>query len=161
MIHLLDVAKRYGPQTLFEGLSWTVVPGERVALVGPNGSGKSTLCQIIAGLEPVDAGEISRPRDMRLGYLRQEVDPTSQQSVLERALGAFSDVRAMQAEVEDLHRRLAGAHEAADHSALLARMGELQARLEQVGGYAIEAEAERVLCGLGFTPAQQFLGRVI
>ena len=73
MLWVHEVAKSFGPQTLFEGVQWQVNPGQRVGLIGPNGAGKSTLIKIIAGMVESDHGRVNTIKGLKLGYLPQEV----------------------------------------------------------------------------------------
>ena len=95
MIQLHDISKGFGPQLLFEGLSWTIKPGQRIGLVGPNGAGKSTLVRLIVGEEPTDGGEISIPKGTRVGYLPQEVALLAGRTVREEARRGLSAVLAL------------------------------------------------------------------
>ena len=72
MIAVENLAKSFGPQVLFDGISFKINRKERVGLVGRNGHGKTTLFRIIAGLESADAGTISIPKNYRIGYVEQE-----------------------------------------------------------------------------------------
>ncbi|MBI2206327.1 MAG: ABC-F family ATP-binding cassette domain-containing protein [Candidatus Rokubacteria bacterium] len=146
MIQLRGIQKTYGGRTLFRDLDWQLTPGERVGLVGPNGAGKTTLCRVVAGLEPPDAGEVSRPRGATVGYLPQEVSTSVSASPLVEALSGFDEVWRLEREMESLAAALT---EDAD-AALTARYGELQHRFEAAGGYRLESEARRILGGLGF-----------
>ncbi len=71
-----NLSKSYGPQRLFESVSFKVNPRERVGLVGRNGHGKTTLFRIIAGIETADSGGIAVPRGYRIGYVQQHLDFT-------------------------------------------------------------------------------------
>ena len=74
MIQVQGVAKAFGPQTLFESVHWQILPRRRYGLVGPNGAGKTTLLRILAGELQADAGSLSRPKNLRVGYLPQDVE---------------------------------------------------------------------------------------
>jgi len=74
MLAVEGLSKSYGPQVLFEKISFRLNRGERVGVVGKNGHGKSTLFRLIAGLEEPDEGRIIIPRNYRIGYLEQEPD---------------------------------------------------------------------------------------
>lgn len=74
VLQLLDAHKRYGEQALLEGASCALADDQKVGLIGRNGAGKSTLCRVLLGEEELDAGEVVRSRQLRLGYLRQH-DP--------------------------------------------------------------------------------------
>ncbi len=67
-----ELVKTFGVKTLFEGITFSIMPAERVALIGPNGSGKSTLLKIVAGLETVDTGAVYPRRDLHSSYISQE-----------------------------------------------------------------------------------------
>jgi ATP-binding cassette subfamily F protein uup len=74
LLQLNDVALTFGGNPVFEGLSATVQPGDRVALVGRNGSGKSTLMKVMAGLVEPDRGEVVSGPGVRVGYMEQDPD---------------------------------------------------------------------------------------
>ena len=164
MIHIQNLAKQFGEKILFSDLSWHITPGERIGLVGPNGAGKTTLLRILAGEMSPDGGLITRAKRLRVGVLEQEVDPFGSESVLEEALDAFSEVRAMGHELRDVQAALEVHTAGAQHDALLARLGHLQESFEGLDGYAIEGKAKKVLAGLGFSnadmqrPAREFSG---
>jgi ATP-binding cassette, subfamily F, member 3 len=86
MLTVAGLQKSFGPRLLFDDVSLTLTPGERVGLVGPNGAGKSTLIKIILGLESADAGEVTSIRGTRLGYLPQESEPAGNETVLDLAV---------------------------------------------------------------------------
>jgi len=69
---LSSVTRAHGDRTIFADLSWTIDDRARIGLIGPNASGKSTLLRTIAGLDPPDAGRVTRPREVRIAYLAQE-----------------------------------------------------------------------------------------
>jgi ATP-binding cassette subfamily F protein 3 len=154
------LTKQFGPRVLFSDLTWCISPGQRIALVGPNGAGKSTLAQILAGRQVADAGDIVVPRGSRIGYLEQEIDPTGEESVLERTLQALTSLRALEDEVTRLQEEVARS----PSPELLAELGTQQARLEELGAYSAEGRAKRILGGLAFRdsdlsrPVREFSG---
>jgi len=150
VIQVEGLAKAYGGQALFHDLSWRIVGRERIGLVGPNGAGKTTLCRILAGLEEPDAGRVSRDRAATIGYLAQEVAAGQAGSPLAEALAGFTEVWAVEREMEETAAALA----AAPDDRLTARYGELQHRFEALGGYRLETEARAILGGLGFREAE-------
>ena len=81
LLRLEGVARSYGARLLFKDVALAVDAGDRIGIVGPNGAGKSSLLQIAAGFEPPDAGRVSLARDVRVGMLRQEIDPSRGASV--------------------------------------------------------------------------------
>jgi ATP-binding cassette subfamily F protein 3 len=88
MLQVSGLEKHFGERVLFSNASFTVSPGERVALFGRNGSGKSTLLKIIAGEESPDDGDISTPRGYKIGFLKQHLSFTHP-TVLEEACSAL------------------------------------------------------------------------
>jgi ATP-binding cassette, subfamily F, member 3 len=154
VLTVTNLRRAFGSQVVFDGANWAVGDRERVALVGANGSGKSTLLRMIAGLDEPDDGVISVPRGGTVGYLPQDGLETTGRTVLEEALDAFADIRALEGECRGLEEALA--HMPADHpehDALFAAYGRARGRWDAEGRYDYEHEAELVLAGLGFSTA--------
>ncbi len=145
-----NLGKYYGAQDVFADISFQVAHGDKVALVGVNGVGKTTLLRIIAGLESPTAGRLGHAKSLRMGYLSQKPDLSSQNTLYQEMLQAFADLRAQQAELHQLEQEMAdpGGGEKA-----MQRYGELLQRFELAGGYTYEQEIRRVLLGLGFGEA--------
>jgi len=154
VLTITNLCKRYGGQTVLDGANWFVPDGCRVGLVGANGSGKSTLLRLVAGLVEPDDGVIAVPKECSIGYLPQEVFGLSGRTVLEQALSAFAEVRALAAECRVVEHELAEipAHDPR-HDALFERYTKLRGEWDTRGAYDLEAQAERVLAGLGFQPS--------
>ncbi len=146
-----SLGKSYPPRRLFADVDVQLAPARRIALVGGNGIGKTTLLEILAGIKEPDDGEVHRQSGLTIGYLPQELDDITEGTVLDATLAGSGDITAMTTELRSLEARLADI-DAADHDEVLARYGELEARFRQIGGYGFEAEAHRVLAGLGFAP---------
>jgi ATP-binding cassette subfamily F protein 3 len=146
--------KSFGARELWRDVTFALHPGRRVALVGGNGTGKTTLLEVILGIQDADTGTVSRPKDLRLGYLPQDITEVPQGSVLDATLAGAEQVVALTHRLHDLEAALAAGPDAdpAGYEAALTAYGEAQSRFEQLGGYAMEAEAHRVLAGLGFAP---------
>ena len=153
MITIAGLEKRHGARVLFRDVSLRIVAGRHIALVGPNGAGKTTLLEIVAGEQEADAGEVSRSKDTVIGYLRQDVATTAGRSVLDEVLAAADHITGLEVRMRALEEELAGA-DPEDADALLAEYGFLQSRFEQLGGYGLEAEARRILGGLGFPDSE-------
>ena len=103
LLQVQDIAKAFGAQTLFSGVTFGIEPGERIGLIGPNGSGKSTLVRILAGLETPDRGEIRRQKGLRPGYLPQDDRFDPDQSLIEALETAGADLGLSEGE---LHGRI-------------------------------------------------------
>lgn len=150
MLHVTNVAKNYGVETVLSNVSFIINAGERVSLVGPNGCGKTTLLRIITGLEEADAGQVRfDPPDLAVGYLAQALEFAAGETVdsaLKRATGEHS--RAW-ADMQACARLMAGPVSEARLSELAAAYTEAELRFEAAGGYQLEARLEAVLTGLG------------
>ncbi|BEQ14852.1 ABC transporter ATP-binding protein [Desulfoferula mesophila] len=150
MITLHNVSKFYGKQDVLKEVNLHVSPGERLGLVGPNGAGKSTLLGLMLGTVEPDSGEVFKAKNLRLGYLPQELLSLSGQTVLELAMETGDSLPQVEAELDEVHQLLGKVRDEAELEELLARQGQLQSQFEQLGGYDLEARASRVLAGLGF-----------
>src|SRR6187455_2265028 len=153
MISFSRISKQYGRQLLFVDDSFQLNPGEKVGLVGPNGSGKTTLFRILAGEETPDAGEVSVPKRITVGYFRQDVETMAGRPVLDEAIAGSGRLGDLHHELIDLERRMGDPAEAS-MDAILARFGEVQQEYQERGGYELEARAREVLHGLGFEDQQ-------
>lgn len=150
MLTVSNLSKSFGGRELFKGVTFELRPGRRIALVGSNGTGKTTLLEIVVGLGDQDTGQVVRPNTMTIGYLPQDLaeDPTG--TVIEEAMAGRTDIQELRTEIHALEARLADT-DASDYESVLERYGDAHAKFEQLGGYGAEAEAHRVLAGLGFS----------
>ena len=151
MIRLEKISKQNGNQLLFIEASAGLQKGEKVGLVGPNGAGKTTLFRMITGEEQPDEGQISTDRGVAIGYFSQDVGEMAGRSVIAEAMDGAGPVSAVAAELKALEAALADPDRAAEMDALIERYGEVQARFEDLGGYALEGRAQEVLAGLSFS----------
>jgi ATP-binding cassette subfamily F protein 3 len=153
MLDLLNLAKSFGGQRLFTGLTLRILEGDRIGLVGPNGAGKTTLLRILVGEEHADDGTITRQKDLRVGYLPQEVLRVPDTTVLEHVLTGREDLLALAAELDHAEAQLTAAseHDAAHHAA---RHADVLERYQTHEAYALEGRAKEILSGLGFRAAQ-------
>ncbi len=158
LISAQDLRLAYGRQTLLNGVSLTVAPGEKVGLVGRNGCGKTSLFKILAGASEADAGEVSRRRGLRVGYLPQEFELDSSKSVLENIEAGAADLvgwmsryeegDGSESELADLLDRINHADGWSLHTRIRAEAGSLAAPpLEALVGPLSGGEKRRVaLC---------------
>jgi ATPase subunit of ABC transporter with duplicated ATPase domains len=151
VIALNRVTKQYGRQILFVDASFQLNAGEKVGLVGPNGAGKTTVFRLIVGEEMADEGEVSLPTRMTLGYFRQDAAEASPRGVLAETVAGAGEVAKLGEELSRLEAALADPDQADQMESLLERFGDTQARYQQLGGYQLEARAQEILAGLGFS----------
>ena len=151
MIRIDNISKQNGHQILFIEASAALHKGEKVGLVGPNGAGKTTLFRMIAGTEQPDEGQVSVDRGLTIGYFSQDVGEMSGRSAVAEVMEGAGPVSAVAAELKELEAAMTDPDRAAEMDAILERYGEVQARFEELDGYALDARAREVLAGLGFS----------
>jgi ATP-binding cassette subfamily F protein 3 len=150
LVTLSGLAKSHGAQHLFEGVDLQITGGRRIAIVGPNGAGKTTVLEIITGDQQADTGTVARGRDVVIGYLRQEVAESRGRTVLAEVLAGAGELSGIGRRMRHIETELAETTEDDELEELMAEYGRLQHRFEALGGYSMEAEARRILAGLGF-----------
>ena len=148
LITVTNLSKSFGPVDLFQGVSFAVAKGARLALVGPNGCGKTTLLRILVGLDEPSGGKMARAKAVRIGYLPQEAEFEMDGTVWEACISVFTDLIARQA---DLARLEAEMSEPDKREQALERYGPLQHEFERRGGYSYPTRIKQVLTGLGFS----------
>jgi ATP-binding cassette subfamily F protein 3 len=150
MITLNHVQKQFSTKVLFKDCSLQIGVRDRVGLIGPNGSGKTTLFRMILGEESIDAGDILVAKGVKVGYLPQEVITLRGNRVLEEVLKASDGVTSLQDKMRILEQELSSIDDPKEQERLAREYGRLQERYMLLGGYGLEAEAKRILSGLGF-----------
>jgi ATPase subunit of ABC transporter with duplicated ATPase domains len=151
VIRLDSISKQHGKQILFLEASMGVHRGERAGLVGPNGSGKSTIFRLIVGEEQPDGGQVIVDRGTTIGYFSQDVGEMRGRSVVEETIAGAGEVSDVARELHALEHAMSDPAQAADLDRTIDRFGHVQARFEELGGYALEARAREILAGLGFS----------
>src|SRR5918996_417986 len=150
LVTLASVSKTHAAQHIFSDVGLQIVAGRRIAIICPNGAGKTTLLEIITGDQDPDAGTVTRGRDVVIGYLRQEVAQSRGRSVVTEVLAGAGEVSGIGRRLRHIELELEEATDEAELSELMEEYGRLQHRFETLGGYGLEAEARRILAGLGF-----------
>lgn len=146
-----NIAKYFGEQRLFEGVTFDIGDRDKIGLVGANGCGKTTLFRILTGETAPEAGGIVRAKTTRLGYLEQHACSDGDRSLLDEVLLVFAPVMDMEAELQRITDRLAGS-ESGDES-LIERQHLLRERFEDAGGLTYLSRTKAALLGLGFDEA--------
>ena len=147
MINIKNLRLSFGEQTIFRGLNLQINDNARIGIVGPNGAGKTTLLRTIMGEVDPDDGVIERSRGLTVGYLPQdlaELDPVPLMDYLKTRAGLAS----VEAKLRAVEEKLSLSPQ--NHSDLLDEHSRLERRFENLGGFAFEAMAMKVLHGLGF-----------
>ena len=152
MIAINDLTFEIGSRALYDEANWHIKPGEKVGLIGANGTGKTTLLKIIVGDYSPTSGTISMAKDIKLGYLNQDLlSYQSDKSILHVAMEAFERQNQLHTEIEILLKKLE-----TDYSDdLLHKLSDKQHEFESLDGYSIEYRAHEILAGLGFSDEEQ------
>jgi len=151
MIRFDNISKQQGHQILFIEASATLQKGEKAGLVGPNGAGKSTLFRMITGREQPDEGQVVVDRGITIGYFSQDVGEMSGRSAVAEVMDGAGPVSTVAIELKELEAAMADPERVDDMDEIIARYGEVQARFEELDGYALETRAREVLAGLSFS----------
>lgn len=166
MISANNVSVYFGAKPLFEDISFVISAKERIALVGKNGAGKSTLLKLLAGIDEPTEGSISRPKDIRIGYLPQVMQMSDERTVLAECQQVFSHITELEQEVERLAQEMATRtdYESDEYMELIERHAQRSDLLLMQSSSSIQADIERTLLGLGFErtdferPTSEFSG---
>ncbi len=153
MISVSNISVFYGERALFDGVSFVISERDRVGLTGRNGAGKSTMMKIIAGqVTPNGGGNVTRPNDTTIGYLHQDMSTPKGKTVINEALTAFDEVREMEEKIERLNKELTERtdYDTDSYMDLIHEVSEASERFHILGGETAQADAERILRGLGF-----------
>ena len=151
MIQLSSAGKRFGPKLLFDNLDWLITPRERVGLVGANGTGKSTLLKILGGMESLDYGSITPAKNTTYGYLPQDGLQLSGRTVFDECMSVFSNLRALEQEMEDLAHKMGELdHTSSEYAQVADRYQRISGEFRVKDGYALDSQVGTVLDGLGF-----------
>lgn len=150
-VHQLNIA--FQGEDLFDNVSFRLQSGNRIGLIGKNGAGKSTLLKIIAGELEYNSGQISfEKKDLNIGFLKQDIDFAYGRTILEEAYEAFSEIKAMERQLEEINVQLAERtdYDSQAYHDLMVDLNEVQQQYEILGGYNYQGETEKILIGLGF-----------
>ena len=161
MLVLNNISFEFGSRYLYKDASWHIKPNEKIGLIGANGTGKSTLLRIIAGEYKVSEGNITRRKDLVIGFLNQDLlSYQTDDSILKVAMQAFEKANKLNEEIHEILEKLE--HDHSDE--ILHKLHDKQAAFEALDGYNLEYKAEEVLEGLGFStealqrPLKEFSG---
>ncbi|THV61726.1 ABC-F family ATP-binding cassette domain-containing protein [Flagellimonas alvinocaridis] len=149
-VHNLSVA--FGGEYLFEEIAFRLNAGDRVGLIGKNGAGKSTMLKLLSKDMAPDEGTIATEKDLKIGFLRQDIDFEQGRTVLDESYQAFADIKAMEQKLEEINTALAERtdYESEGYHQLMVDLNDVTHHYEILGGYNYQGDTEKVLLGLGF-----------
>ncbi|MBR6728751.1 MAG: ABC-F family ATP-binding cassette domain-containing protein, partial [Clostridia bacterium] len=149
---LSDVKKEFGERVLFSGVSFSIGDSDKIGLIGANGTGKTTLFKIMLGEAEASGGEVHRSKQASIGYLAQHTNLTSDKTVLEEALMAFSDVMSIEEELAQVTKALEQGVE--DPARLTERQQRLMEAFAAREGLTYKSRTRAALLGLGFKESE-------
>lgn len=152
MLNIHNLSVSFGGTYLFEEVTFRMGAGDRVGLVGKNGAGKSTMLKILSGDIPPDSGVIATEKEVKIGFLRQDIDFEKGRTVLEEAYQAFTEIKKAEAKIDEINEQLATRtdYESDSYSKLIEDLSDYTHHYEVIGGYNYVGDTEKILLGLGF-----------
>ncbi|HSI69806.1 MAG TPA: ATP-binding cassette domain-containing protein [Gillisia sp.] len=152
MLNIHNLSISFGGETLFDEITFRLGAGDRVGLIGKNGAGKSTMLKILAEEQEPDTGQIAKDKELKIGFLKQDIDFVQGRTVIEEAQQAFVEIKAIEKKIDHINEQLATRtdYESESYSQLIQDLSEITHTYEIIGGYNYQGETEKVLMGLGF-----------
>ena len=152
MITVSNVTVAFGGYVLLDGINFHISEQDKIGLVGKNGAGKSTLMKLITGEQAPTSGSIEKPSGIRIGYLPQVMKHHKGHSVMQEVLSVFDHLKTLEAELQRITEELSVRtdYDSSEYARLIERLNEINDALSLESGLSPEAQAQRVLLGLGF-----------
>ncbi|MGB3775128.1 MAG: ABC-F family ATP-binding cassette domain-containing protein, partial [Leeuwenhoekiella sp.] len=152
MLNIHNLSVSFQGEYLFNEVTFRLNEGDRIGLVGKNGAGKSTMLRIISGEQEYDTGQIAIEKEIRIGFLKQDIDFVEGRTVLEESYEAFELIKQLEKRLEEINIQLAERtdYESEGYHDLMVELSDVQHQYEIHGGYNYQGETERILMGLGF-----------
>ncbi|WP_010518290.1 ABC-F family ATP-binding cassette domain-containing protein [Croceivirga radicis] len=152
MLNVHNLSVSFGGEYLFNEITFKLSPGDKVGLIGKNGAGKSTMLKLLAKEMPLDEGTIATDKEIKIGFLKQDIDFKQGRSVLEESYQAFEEIKLVEQKLESINTQLAERtdYESEGYNQLMIDLNDYTHRYEILGGYNYQGDTEKVLQGLGF-----------
>ena len=152
MLNIHNLSISFGGETLFDEITFRLGAGDRVGLIGKNGAGKSTMLKILSGEQEANTGQIAKDKELKIGFLKQDIDFIQGRTVQEEAQQAFEEIKAIEKKMEFINDQLTTRtdYESEAYMDLIHDLSEITHQYEIIGGYNYQGETEKVLTGLGF-----------
>ena len=152
MLNVHNLSVSFQGEYLFEEVAFMLNAGDRVGLIGKNGAGKSTMLKLLSRELKPDSGTIAADKDVRIGFLKQDIDFVKGRTILEEAYQAFGEIKTLEQKLDDIHHQIETRtdYESESYHNLLDMLSDYTHRFDLIGGYLYQGETEKVLLGLGF-----------
>ena len=142
-----DLEQRFGGNTIFSNISFSVPDNARIGLVGPNGAGKTTLLKIMTGQQEPTSGQFTINKGLKVGYIAQENALDEDKTIWDEMLTVFDNLIEKNKRITKMQEQIAEHPEDED---LLKRYDQLAYDFEQEGGFTYQAEIKSILNGFNF-----------
>ena len=142
-----DLEQRFGGNTIFSNISFSVPDNARIGLVGPNGAGKTTLLKIMTGQQEPTSGQFTINKGLKVGYIAQENALDEDKTIWDEMLTVFDNLIEKNRRITKMQEQIAEHPEDED---LLKRYDQLAYDFEQEGGFTYQAEIKSILNGFNF-----------
>ena len=152
MLNVHNLTVSFMGTELFSGITFKLNKGDRIGLIGKNGAGKSTLLKVLSKDIESSSGTMAFDKDVRMGFLRQDIDFVEGRTILEEAYQAFEEIKEIEVQLDEINEQLATRtdYESDLYSQLIIDLTEKTERYELLGGYNYQGDTEKILQGLGF-----------
>ena len=152
MLNIHNLSVSFSGEYLFKEISFKLISGDRVGLIGKNGAGKSTLLKLLSKETEMDSGSIAYEKDIKIGFLKQDIDFDKGRTVLEEAYQAFSEIKTLEQKQNEINTQLSQRtdYESQAYLKLINDLSDVNDRYELIGGYNYQGHTEKILQGLGF-----------
>jgi ATP-binding cassette subfamily F protein 3 len=152
MLNIYNLSVAFGGEYLFEEVTFRLGAGDRVGLVGKNGAGKSTMLKLLSKEMQPDSGTIAAEKEIKIGFLKQDIDFVKGRTVLDEAYQAFEEIKKAEKRLEEINHQLATRtdYESESYSKLIEDLSDVTHHYEIIGGYNYVGDTEKILLGLGF-----------
>lgn len=152
MLNIYNLSVAFGGEYLFEEVTFRLGAGDRVGLVGKNGAGKSTMLKLLSKDMQPDSGTIAAEKEIKIGFLKQDIDFVKGRTVLDEAYQAFEEIKKAEKRLEAINHQLATRtdYESESYSKLIEDLSDVTHHYEIIGGYNYVGDSEKILLGLGF-----------
>ena len=152
MLNIHNLSVSFSGEYLFKEISFKLISGDRVGLIGKNGAGKSTLLKLLSKETEMDSGSIAYEKDLKIGFLKQDIDFDKGRTVLDEAYQAFSEIKTLEQKQNEINTQLSQRtdYESQAYLELINDLSDVNDRYELIGGYNYQGHTEKILQGLGF-----------
>ena len=152
MLNIHNLSVSFSGEYLLKEISFKLISGDRVGLIGKNGAGKSTLLKLLSKESEFDSGSIAYEKDLKIGFLKQDIDFDKGRTVLDEAYQAFTEIKELEKKQNHINTQLNERtdFESDSYLSLINDISDVNDRYELIGGYNYQGQTEKILQGLGF-----------